>query len=920
MLRYSESPAGIYLAGIGFFDASIRTQYLLASKTRHIRLGDLISPRELTDTLIAFGFKHSPSLSHSQSYSISGSEFQIRDGAGEIRISYFGEEIDDLLIKDDLHHKLIRTTEIRLYNTESEIIPETLAKLRKESISGMLWSFDLDFIAERQNIRELFIDWVSFEWGGTSLEFNPLSIESLDELTALIKEHSDKVTFYTALTSVVVKYLEDNGLEASVITLPKVTGELSTQSNEHILIADDLLANIFVQKKSRRTTLKALDLLMSLNPWDYIVHENHGIGVFKTITKKEIAGTQKEFIELEYAKSDKLFVPITELHRITKYLGESEPILHTLGGAVWKKTMSDTEDEILQTAMELLDLYARRKLSKGYSFESHPVESLHFQNAFKYTHTQDQIRAIEDIFCDMESTEPMDRLLAGDVGFGKTEVAMNAAHKAVLSGKQVAIISPLVVLTLEHIDSFSERFRTTGMRIVGLSRLTPAREERAILAGLAAGTIDIVIGTHRLLGEDVEFGNLGLLVIDEEHRFGVRDKERIKELRQEIDILSLSATPIPRSLNMALSWMRKLSILREPPPSRKSIHTQILGWNPEVIKQVIHEELSRDGQVLFLHNRVQSLDGTAAELIRLIGPMLRPILLHGQMSTAEIENALLSFRAGVGNCLVTTTVIENGVNFLKANTIIIDHADEFWLAQLHQLRGRVGRWSAIAHALLLYRKPILADDAKKRLLTIAEHTELGAGFEIALRDLEIRGAWEILGISQSGKTKQTGMSLYFKLLEDKVEELKTGKKIPSFLDITLDLDISIVLDDALFTSDTDKLNFYRNLESVESLQELDEFSGAWSSESSEALGRLFLLLRARILLSKYRVISIKRVLWDFVLNFSGATTAIIREFLEHDRDGNFLVQNLERIKTSQKNYSNDLDFLEKLVYSLEYGS
>jgi transcription-repair coupling factor (superfamily II helicase) len=482
----------------------------------------------------------------------------------------------------------------------------------------MLWSFDLDFITERSSIRDLFTNWISFEGGGISLEYTSLSIESLDELSSLLIAHPNTIVFYTALTPVIQKYLNDNGLTAQIIQLPKISGELSTQNTEHIFIADDLLTNIFVQKKSRRTTLKVLDLLMSLHPGDYIVHENHGIGIFTAITRKEVAGTQKEFIELEYAKGDKLFVPITELHRITKYLGESKPTLHALGGAVWKKTISDTEDEVLQTAVELLDLYARRKIAKGYAFASHPAESLAFQSAFKYTHTQDQLQAIEDIFLDMESVEPMDRLLAGDVGFGKTEVAMNAAHKAVLSGKQVAIISPLVVLTLEHIDSFNERFKDTGIHVAGLSRLTSAREEKTILAGLADGTIDIVIGTHRLLGEDVNFSNLGLLVIDEEHRFGVRDKERIKELRQEIDILSLSATPIPRSLNMALSGMRKLSILREPPPSRKSINTQILGWNPEVIKQVINEELDRDGQVLFLHNRVQSLDGTAGELIRLV--------------------------------------------------------------------------------------------------------------------------------------------------------------------------------------------------------------------------------------------------------------------------------------------------------------
>ena len=376
----------------------------------------------------------------------------------------------------------------------------------------------------------------------------------------------------------------------------------------------------------------------------------------------------------------------------------------------------------------------------------------------------------------MESSDPMDRLLAGDVGFGKTEVAMNAAYKAVLSGKQVSVISPLVVLTLEHIESFRERFIERNVRIECLSRLTSPREERRILAGLSDGSIDIVIATHRVLGEDVDFKNLGLLIIDEEHRFGVKDKERIKKLRQEIDILSLSATPIPRSLNMALGGMRTLSVLRDPPPSRKPIHTQILAWNTGIIAKAILDELDRDGQVLFLHNRVTSLEGTAAELMRVCGPRLKPILLHGQMLGHEIEDALISFREGHGNCLVSTTVIENGVNFLRANTIIIDHADEFGLAQLHQLRGRVGRTDKTAHAILLYRKPILAEDAKKRLLAIVEHAELGAGFEIALRDLEIRGAGEILGVSQSGKSKQTGMSLYLKLLESKVEELKSGKK------------------------------------------------------------------------------------------------------------------------------------------------
>jgi transcription-repair coupling factor (superfamily II helicase) len=700
------------------------------------------------------------------------------------------------------------------------------------------------------------------------------------------------------------------------VPIPKIRLE-SAQSKDTAYIADDVLGQLFVEKRSRKQSLRSLDLLMTLKPGDYVVHQEHGIGKFLEMTEKEVMGINREYVAIGYAKDDKLYVPITELYRVTKYLGEEHPKLHDLGGTVWKKTLKDTEAEVLKTASELLDIYARRKITPGYAFGKFPEKETAFRLAFPHIHTADQISAIEDIFEDMESPEPMDRLLCGDVGFGKTEVAMNAAYKAVLSGKQAAIISPLVVLTLEHFDSFVKRFAGTGIGIAVLSRLSGTKEADAALEGIRNGTVKIIVGTHRLLGADVRFQKLGLLVIDEEHRFGVLDKEKIKRLRAGIDILSLSATPIPRSLNLSLSGLKKLSILTTPPPNKKPIGTQVIKWDETIIRETIVRELDRGGQVIFLHNRVASLAGTAKEIERIAGRKLHPLLLHGQMKAEEIENVLLDFRSGESNCLVSTTVIENGVNFLNANTIVIDHADEFGLAQLHQLRGRVGRKDRDAHCLLVYRKEVLPDDSKKRLISLVEYSHLGAGFEIAMRDLEIRGAGEILGIAQSGRSRETGVSLYLKLLENKMQELQTGT-VPHTTDVKIELDVQFVLPDTLFNGDIDKIQFYRSLEGIDSVEDLEStrISITGTHGENEDVERLFLLLKARILLSEYGIFHLKKVLRDYVFDFRGATTRDIRNFLAIDREGNFLVQNLDRVRVGQNIYAGDLDFLSKLVYSL----
>lgn len=415
------------------------------------------------------------------------------------------------------------------------------------------------------------------------------------------------MVIYTSLTKSVQRYLEHNGLCVSeVIQIPKIPLE-SGQSEDTIYITDDILGRLFVEKRSKKQSLKSLDLLMTLKPGDYVVHQEHGIGKFIEMIEKEVMGMRREYVAIAYAKDDKLYVPITELYRMTKYLGEDHPKLHDLGGTVWKKTLKDTEAEVLKTASELLDIYARRKITPGFAFKKFPKEEEAFRLAFPYEHTGDQVLAIQEVFEDMEKPEPMDRLLCGDVGFGKTEVAMNAAYKALLSGKQVAVISPLVVLTLEHFDSFIKRFEKTGFSIAVLSRLSSTKEVNRALQGIQDGSIHIIVGTHRLLGADVQFARLGLLIIDEEHRFGVMDKEKIKRLRTGIDILSLSATPIPRSLNLSLSGLKKLSILTTPPPNKKPIQTQVIKWNEHTLREVITRELDRGGQVIFLHNRVASL-------------------------------------------------------------------------------------------------------------------------------------------------------------------------------------------------------------------------------------------------------------------------------------------------------------------------
>ena len=526
-----------------------------------------------------------------------------------------------------------------------------------------------------------------------------------------------------------------------------------------------------------RPTISQVDQLLDfteLADGDPLVHLQHGVCLFRGLSKLEIQGGTKEVITVEFADQMTVHVPLHESHLLTRYVGltKSSPKLGKIGGAAWDKTRSAAEIATLDYAAELLTLHAERSQHGGYQFPSdHPWQAS-FEGAFPFTETPDQLTAIEATKTDMEAAQPMDRLICGDVGFGKTEVAIRAALKAVLAGKQVALLVPTTVLCQQHLNTFRERMAEYPIIIDMVSRFRSPKQNKEVIANLAEGRIDIVIGTHRLLSKDVHFQDLGLLIVDEEQRFGVKQKERIKQLRANVDILTLSATPIPRTLYMALAGARAMSVIETPPVNRRPIETIVKSYSADLIKSAIQAETDRGGQVFYLHNRVATIEGVASQ-VREMHPKLRVAVGHGQMEEGHLEKIMTKFVAGEFDVLVCTTIIESGIDIPNCNTLIIEGADRFGLAQLYQIRGRVGRFKRQAYAyLLLHRHAALVDQAQKRLNALKQHNQLGAGFRIAMRDLELRGAGNLLGSQQSGHIAGVGFELYCQLLKQSVARLK----------------------------------------------------------------------------------------------------------------------------------------------------
>ena len=580
-------------------------------------------------------------------------------------------------------------------------------------------------------------------------------------------------------------------------------------------------------KKQKASNRQKLQSFTDLSPGDLVVHEQHGIGRFVEMTTMKMDGTEKDYIKIAYAGADTLYVPATQLDLISKYIGSGEDSsertrLSKLGGTDWAKAKARTKKATKELAKGLIQLYAQRQRQPGYAFHADDPWQREFEDKFEYQETGDQLRCIAEIKADMERPVPMDRLLCGDVGYGKTEVALRAVMKCVLEGKQAAILVPTTVLASQHYQTALRRFEGYPVKIAVVSRFQTGKELKQILADLKSGFIDVLIGTHRLLQKDVEFKDLGLLVVDEEQRFGVTHKERLKEISRQVDVLTLSATPIPRTLNMALSGIRDMSTIEEPPMDRLPVQTYVLEHDWSVLGDAIRREIGRGGQVYFLHNRVDTIEKTAAYIRGMLGDEVTVAVGHGKMSQEELARVMEHMVDGEVQVLVCTTIIETGIDIANVNTLIIEDADKMGLAQLHQLRGRVGRSNRRAYAYLTYRRgKVLSEVAEKRLSAIREFAEFGSGFKIAMRDLEIRGAGNILGPEQSGFLMSVGYDLYLKLLEEAVLE-ERGEKVQRTEEVCADLAVSANIPERYVSSPEQRMDLYRRIARIRTEEDADD--------------------------------------------------------------------------------------------------
>ncbi len=577
-----------------------------------------------------------------------------------------------------------------------------------------------------------------------------------------------------------------------------------------------------VPRSVKKVKSEAIDSFVELDEGDHVVHVNHGIGKFRGIQRITAGGNERDYIKLEYAGEEYIFVPIEQVNLIQRYIGSqgSDPRLDTIGGKSWEKRKSRVSKHVEDLAERLLTLYSKRKKATGYAFPEDSEWQIEFEASFPFEETEDQVRCIDEVKRDMERAVPMDRLVCGDVGYGKTEIAMRAAFKAISAGKQVAFLAPTTILAEQHFENLEERLEKFPVKTAMMSRLVGKGEQRKTLKSLEEGETDMVVGTHRIIQKDVKFANLGLLIIDEEQRFGVKDKERLKELKASIDCLTLSATPIPRTLHMSLLKIRDMSLLKTPPYNRRPIETYVEAFDEELVARAIRREVERGGQVFYLHNRVETLENVQL-FLRKIVPEVMVEMAHGQMNPHELEDIMHRFIHGGFQVLVATTIIENGINIPNVNTIIIDRADMYGISQLYQLRGRVGRSGRLAHAYLLYpEQRALSELAMKRLQIISDHTELGSGFKIAMKDLEVRGAGNLLGSQQSGDIYSIGFDLYLRLLDQAIRRLSDEQEeLPS--EIYLEMEYSGFIPDSYISDTMEKMEVYKKIAAVTSQENLD---------------------------------------------------------------------------------------------------
>ena len=707
---------------------------------------------------------------------------------------------------------------------------------------------------------------------GEILEFDAQPVKNFNANLQLIAEYINENRYYETLIATDYPERVREILAEKEIFHCKYMGGITafgTISNEckFMVLTDRELFNkrskevTTEKKKYYKEKQEYIESINDIQEGEYVVHSIHGVGIYKGLTQQEIDGQLKDYLTIEYASKDKLHIPAEQINLLCRYRGSGaiKPKLSRMGGNDWESTKNKVKKAVESIAYDLLRLYAKRKMKTGIRFDEDSNWQIEMEEAFEYVDTPDQMRAIEDVKRDMESDSPMDRLICGDVGFGKTEVAMRAIFKAITSGKQVALIVPTTILALQHYQTISERFKPFAMNVGLLCRFRNAKEQKETLKQMALGECDVVIGTHRLFQDGIQFKDIGLLEIDEEHRFGVRHKEKLKQLKENIDIISMSATPIPRTLYMSLSGIKDMSLINTPPKNRLPVKTFVGEFNDNAVKNAIVHETDREGQVYYLYNRVETIEEFKLQLQKIV-PNARIVIGHGKMNEHELEQVMLDFANHEYDVLLSTTIIESGLDIPNANTIIIHDADKFGLAQLYQLRGRVGRCEKQAYCYCFYKKnKSITEEAIKRLKAIKEFTTLGSGYQIAMRDVEIRGVGNLLGTKQHGHMINVGFDTYCQLLDETIKELQ-GEKVENIIPAIVDINVTAYIPDEWVGSAEQKMIEYKRLSDVNNQQELDYIIDEWKdrfAKSPEPVENLIKLIKIRLSATEAKITLIR---------------------------------------------------------------
>ena len=730
---------------------------------------------------------------------------------------------NETIIKGLVEKKKIPIQIIQEYFNYAEIIEKTKEKQIIYLENKEIGFTDIQSMHAKRNGYSFSYREVNFFRGSMDLLFEELqkANKKSKQTVVLCGNFENAQKFSELLDEKKIKFLLDEKLEKKIVpgVVILTSGTISTgfesfDLNLLVISAIELFSS--KEKKKTRLSQSFKDgekvIFSDLKIGDYVVHKTHGIGEYIGVNTIKADGVTKDYIKLKYKDNDILYVPTSSLDNIRKYIGSGSgiPKINRLGSKDWENTKTRVKNNLREVARDLIELYAKREHTQGYSFSPDTVWQNEFEESFPFIETDDQLRCIEEVKKDMESPKPMDRLLCGDVGYGKTEVAIRAAFKACMDQKQVAYLVPTTILANQQYESFKQRMEKFPIRVELLNRFKTKKQQEVIVKKLEKGEIDVLIGTHRILSKDVKFKNLGFLIIDEEHRFGVKDKEKIKQLKNNVDVLTMTATPIPRTLHMSILGIRDMSVIYEPPQNRKPVQTYVLEYDDEIVKEAIIKEIEHDGQVFYMFNKVEGIERKADKLQNLV-PEAKIGIAHGKMSGRQLEEIMQDFIDKKINVLVCTTILESGIDIPNANSIIVENADKLGLAQLYQIRGRVGRSDKQAYAYIMYKKDkLLSEVADKRLKAIKEFTEFGSGFKIAMRDLEIRGAGSILGEMQHGHMEQVGYDMYCKLLDEVVKEMK-GIKVKEEFDVQLEINVSSYIPDDFIEDSNQKIEVYQDI-------------------------------------------------------------------------------------------------------------